>query len=47
MTLSIENIPDEERTTYGTISRHTDVEQPISGEDVLPGFAFDLRLLLR
>lgn len=31
----------------GTISKHTDVEQPISGEDVLPGFAFDLRLLLR
>lgn len=31
----------------GTISRHTDVEQPLSGEDVLPGFAFDLRLLLR
>lgn len=31
----------------GTISKHTDFGQPISGEDVLPGFAFDLRLLLR
>jgi hypothetical protein len=47
MTLSIENMPDEKRTTDGTISRHTDFEQPILGEDVLPGFAFDLWLLLR
>jgi len=31
----------------GTISRHTDFDQPISGEDILPGFLFDLRLLLR
>lgn len=31
----------------GTISKHTDFEQPLTGEDVLPGFAFDLRLLLR
>ncbi|MBD2704744.1 Uma2 family endonuclease [Spirosoma sp. BT702] len=31
----------------GTISKHTDFSQPISGENVLPGFAFDLRLLLR
>ena len=30
-----------------TISKHTDFDQPITGEDVLPGFAFDLRLLLR
>lgn len=29
----------------GTISKHTDFDQPLSGEDVLPGFAFDLRLL--
>ncbi|MEZ0611431.1 Uma2 family endonuclease [Fibrella sp. WM1] len=31
----------------GTISKHTDFEQPLTGETVLPGFAFDLRLLLR
>ena len=31
----------------GTISKYTDFDQPISGEDVLPGFAFDLRLLMR
>ena len=31
----------------GTISRHTDFDQPITGEDVLPGFTFDLRLLMR
>ncbi|GAB4018203.1 Uma2 family endonuclease [Spirosoma migulaei] len=31
----------------GTISRHTNFEQPITGEDVLPGFEFNLRLLLR
>jgi Uma2 family endonuclease len=31
----------------GTISKHTDFEQPLTGEDVLPGFAFDLRLLQR
>ena len=31
----------------GTISKHTDFDQPISGEIVLPGFSFDLRLLLR
>ncbi|GAB2554876.1 Uma2 family endonuclease [Spirosoma areae] len=31
----------------GTISKHTDFDQPISGEDVLPGFAFTLRLLVR
>ncbi len=31
----------------GTISKHTDFDQSITGEDVLPGFAFDLRLLLR
>lgn len=30
-----------------TIGKHTDFDQPISGEDLLPGFAFDLRLLLR
>ena len=31
----------------GTISRHTDFEKPLTGESVLPGFAFDLRLLKR
>ncbi len=31
----------------GIISKHTDFDQPITGEDVLPGFSFDLRLLLR
>ena len=44
------NVKQQEVLIYradGTISRHTDIEQPISGEDVLPGFAFDLRLLLR
>ena len=30
----------------GTVTRHTDFDQPLSGEDVLPGFAFDLRLLM-
>lgn len=29
----------------GTISKHTDFEQPLTGEDVLPGFVFNLRLL--
>ncbi|CCG99974.1 hypothetical protein FAES_1965 [Fibrella aestuarina BUZ 2] len=31
----------------GTISKHTDFEQPLTGEIVLPSFTFDLRLLLR
>ena len=31
----------------GTIGKHLDFDQPISGEDVLPGFSFNLRLLLR
>ena len=31
----------------GTISKHVDFEQPLMGEDVLPGFSFDLRLLGR
>lgn len=31
----------------GTISRHADFDQPITGEALLPGFAFNLRLLLR
>jgi Uma2 family endonuclease len=29
----------------GTISKHVDFEQPITGEAILPGFSFDLRLL--
>lgn len=33
--------------TDGTISKHIDFNQPITGEDLLPGFAFDLRLLMR
>lgn len=43
------NIKQQEVIIYradGTISKHTDFGQPISGEDVLPGFSFDLRLLL-
>lgn len=31
----------------GTISRHTAFDQPITGETILPGFAFNLRLLVR
>ncbi|QMW05235.1 Uma2 family endonuclease [Spirosoma foliorum] len=31
----------------GTISRHTDFENPLTGEAILPGFEFNLRLLLR
>lgn len=31
----------------GTISKHTDFEQSLTGESVLPGFTFDLRLLRR
>lgn len=31
----------------GTISKHTDFSQPITGEAILPGFSFDLRLLTR
>ena len=31
----------------GTIGKHTDFEKPITGEDVLPGFNFTLRLLLQ
>ncbi len=30
----------------GVISKHTEFDQPISGGDVLPGFSFDLRLLM-
>lgn len=44
------NIKQQEVLIYradGTISKHTDFEQPTSGEDVLPGFTLDLRLLLR
>lgn len=29
----------------GTISKHTDFDQPLTGELMLPGFSFDLRLL--
>ena len=29
----------------GTIGKHVDLAQPITGEDVLPGFSFNLRLL--
>jgi Uma2 family endonuclease len=31
----------------GTIQTHTDFNVPVSGGDVLPGFTFDLRLLIR
>jgi Uma2 family endonuclease len=31
----------------GTIGKHTDFDQPLTSEDVLPGFAFDPRLLER
>ena len=31
----------------GTISKHTDFDQPLTGEAVLPGFSVDLRLLKR
>ena len=31
----------------GTISKHVDLTQPLGGEDILPGFSFDLRLLFR
>ncbi|CAN5550250.1 Uma2 family endonuclease [soil metagenome] len=31
----------------GTISKHTNFDQLITGEDVLPGFEFNLRLLMR
>lgn len=31
----------------GTISKHVDFDQPLTGENVLPGFDFNLRLLLR
>lgn len=31
----------------GVVSRHTDFDQPIFGEDVLPGFSFNLRLLIK
>ena len=43
------NLKAEEVLIYradGTISKHTDFEQPLSGEDVLPGFFFDLKLLM-
>lgn len=29
----------------GTISKHTNFDLPLGGEDVLPGFMFNLRLL--
>ncbi|MVM37106.1 Uma2 family endonuclease [Spirosoma sp. HMF3257] len=31
----------------GTISRHTNFDEPLTGEAILPGFAFNLRLLIR
>ena len=31
----------------GSIGKHIDFEQPLTGEAVLPGFSFDLRLLRR
>lgn len=31
----------------GTISKHTNFDQLISGEDILPRFEFNLRLLMR
>lgn len=31
----------------GTVTIHTQFDQPVSGGDVLPGFTFDLQLLLR
>ncbi|MBO0930539.1 Uma2 family endonuclease [Fibrella aquatilis] len=31
----------------GTISKHVDLTQPLNGENVLPGFSFDLRLLFQ
>lgn len=31
----------------GSISKHTDFDRPISGGDILPGFLFDLRLLMK
>ena len=44
------NTRQEEVLIYradGTISKHTNFDQPITGEDVLPGFEFNLRLLMR
>ncbi len=44
------NPKNEEVIIYradGTISKHTDFDQPLAGEDVLPGFEFNLRLLVR
>ena len=44
------NPKNEEVLIYradGTSSRHTDFDQPIAGETVLPGFEFNLRLLVR
>lgn len=44
------NLKNNEVLIYradGTIADHTDFNQPLSGEDVLPGFTFDLKLLLR
>ena len=43
------NMKEKEVLIYradGTISKHTNFDQPILGEDVLPGFVFDLALLL-
>jgi Uma2 family endonuclease len=42
------NPKQEEVLVYyadGSVSTHTDFDQPITGGDVLPGFAFNLRLL--
>ncbi len=44
------NIKQEEVLIYradGTIGKHTNFDEPLLGEDVLPGFIFNLRLLLR
>ncbi|TAE34094.1 MAG: Uma2 family endonuclease [Cytophagales bacterium] len=44
------NIKQQEVLIYradGTISKHTDFNQPISGEDILLNFSFNLSLLLR
>ncbi|GAB3496740.1 Uma2 family endonuclease [Spirosoma knui] len=44
------NVKQQEVLIYradGTISKHTNFEEALSGENVLPGFTFDLRLLMR
>lgn len=44
------NVKQQEVLIYradGTIGKHTDFNEPISGEKVLPGFTFNLNLLMR